>query len=238
MTEPLTPLDLDLRSMSFMPLDVVRLRDSDLASQESAEGFRAAVLLWCVAWHQVPSASLPKDDASLARYSGFGRDVKSWNKIRDIALHGFIECSDGRLYHPVIALKANEANAKRIAYRQRTANATESRRKAEIERNDQRNDRDDTERSVHQGKVSKLREVERKQDAADAAIDPKSDLYRRGEEVLGAKSGGLINKLLKAKQTVPAARAALELASMTHDAREYIGACVQGADARENGDAW
>ena len=44
---PLTPPDCDLRDFPFMPLDVVRLRDSDLAATESAEAFRSAVLLWC-----------------------------------------------------------------------------------------------------------------------------------------------------------------------------------------------
>ena len=50
-----------------MQLDVVRLRDSDLASIADAEVFRAAVLSWCVAWHQVPAASLPDDDVALSR---------------------------------------------------------------------------------------------------------------------------------------------------------------------------
>lgn len=167
MTEPLTPANLNLQSMSFMPLDVVRLRDSSMASQKSAEGFRAAVLLWCAAWHQVPAASLPNDDVELARYAGFGRDLKAWTKIRDIALHGFVECSDGRLYHRVIASKANETAAKREAYRQRTKNATEARQRRNAERNDQRNVQHDSERNVHQGKVS-VSKKEREEDTANA----------------------------------------------------------------------
>lgn len=127
MTAPLVPADLDLRNMAFMPLDVVRLRDSDIARKESGESFRAAVLLWCAAWHQVPASSLPSDDVSLASYAGFGRDVKGWQKIRQGALHGFVECSDGRLYHSVIAEKALEVGRKREAYRKRTKNATEAR---------------------------------------------------------------------------------------------------------------
>jgi len=71
--EPLTSKDVDLRDFAFMPLDVLRLRDSDLASVEDAEVFRCAVLSWCVSWHQVPAASLPDDDAVLARLLGFGR---------------------------------------------------------------------------------------------------------------------------------------------------------------------
>ncbi|EAQ34463.1 hypothetical protein NB311A_11997 [Nitrobacter sp. Nb-311A] len=124
MTAPLTPPDLDLRDFPYMPLDVVRLRDSELAVISSGEEFRAAVLLWCAAWHQVPAASLPDDDRLLASLAGFGRDIKAWEAVRDTALHGFVKCSDGRFYHPVIAEKAIEAAAKKKSQRQRTAAAT------------------------------------------------------------------------------------------------------------------
>lgn len=123
MNEPLTTLDVDLRDFAFMPLDVVRLRDSDLVAQASDAGFRAAVLLWCAAWHQVPAASLPDDERALAHLSGFGRDLKSWRAVRDEALRNFEKCSDGRLYHPIIAEKAKEAWQKKVAFQKRTAAA-------------------------------------------------------------------------------------------------------------------
>lgn len=110
---PLTPPDCDLRDFQFMPLDVVRLRDSDLATKCSGEEAFAAVLLWCAAWHQVPAASLPDDDALLAQFTGYGRVVREWLKVRPGALRGWVKCSDGRLYHPVVAEKALDAwNAK------------------------------------------------------------------------------------------------------------------------------
>lgn len=92
-----------------MPLDVVRLRDSDLAATETAEAFRAAVMLWCASWHQLPAASLPDDDRVLANLAGYGRVVKEWQKEREGALRGWVKCADGRLYHPVVAEKAAEA---------------------------------------------------------------------------------------------------------------------------------
>nr|WP_249190864.1 DUF1376 domain-containing protein [Burkholderia cenocepacia] len=92
-----------------MPLDVLRLRDSDLAARVTGEEFRCAVLLWCASWHQVPAASLPDDDVNLAQYAGFGRMVGEWQKAREGALWGWVKCADGRLYHPVVAEKANEA---------------------------------------------------------------------------------------------------------------------------------
>jgi Protein of unknown function (DUF1376) len=106
---PLTSAEVDLSSFHYMPLDVVRLRDCDLLAVASAEEFRAAVLLWCASWHQKPAASLPNDDRVLARLAGFGHSVKAWLKVKSVALRCFIECSDGRLYHPLIAEKAQEA---------------------------------------------------------------------------------------------------------------------------------
>lgn len=89
-----------------MPLDVVRLRDSETAVKTKGDEFRCAVLLWCAAWHQVPAASLPDDDALLADLAGFGRVVKEWKRVRAAALRGFVKCSDGRLYHVVVSEKA------------------------------------------------------------------------------------------------------------------------------------
>ncbi|WP_081768984.1 DUF1376 domain-containing protein [Herbaspirillum sp. RV1423] len=116
---PLTPADCDLRDFMFMPLDVLRLRDSDIAVISSGDEFRCAVLLWCASWHQVPAASLPDDDVILSGLSGFGRVIKEWKKVREGALRGWIKCGDGRLYHPVVAEKANEAWRGRIDYREK-----------------------------------------------------------------------------------------------------------------------
>jgi len=106
---PLTGIGCDLTSFQYMELDVRRLRDSKFASTPSGDAFRAGIMLWCAAWHQIPAASLPDDDVELASLAGYGRmpfSVKEWKKVRTEALHGFIKCSDGRLYHPVIAEKA------------------------------------------------------------------------------------------------------------------------------------
>jgi len=104
--DPLTPPGCDLSDFQYMELDVRRLRDSKFSAKVSGEAFRAGILLWCAAWHQVPAASLPDDDIELANLAGYGRVVKEWKKVRDDALHGFVKCSDGRLYHKVIAEKA------------------------------------------------------------------------------------------------------------------------------------
>lgn len=117
---PLTADDCDLRDFAFMPLDVARLRDSELAANETPEACWAAVLLWAASWHQVPAASIPNDDKWLAKHTGYGRIVKEWMKVRDAALRGWVLCSDGRLYHPVVAEKAVEAWKAKLEQRWRT----------------------------------------------------------------------------------------------------------------------
>lgn len=110
---PPVPTHVDLRGMTYMPLDVLRLRDSRMANHPNPEVFRSAVLLWCASWHQVPAGSLPNDDVELARFAGFGRDHQGWLAIREEALHGFVECSDARFYHRVVAEKALSAWGKK-----------------------------------------------------------------------------------------------------------------------------
>jgi hypothetical protein len=89
-----------------MPLDVIRLLDSDVFAMTTGDEFKAALALWCKSWTQAPAASLPDDDRILAHLSGAGA---RWRKVKDMALRGWIKCSDGRLYHPVVAEKALEA---------------------------------------------------------------------------------------------------------------------------------
>ncbi len=104
--QPLTPADCNLRGFQWMPIDVVRLLDSDLFLIASGDEFKAALALWCKSWSQVPAASLPADERLLAGLSGAGA---KWKKVRDVAMRGWVMCTDGRWYHPVVAEKALEA---------------------------------------------------------------------------------------------------------------------------------
>jgi hypothetical protein len=133
---PVRP-DLDLRAFHYMAVDVVRLRDSEFALRRTGDEFRAGFLLRCASWHQKPASSLPNDDVVLAFLAGYGRDVDAWLRVRDGGLDGFIECSDGRLYHPEIAEKALEAEKQRDINRARTTAATDARRR---QRNEDRHD--------------------------------------------------------------------------------------------------
>lgn len=107
--EPLISSEVDLTDFKFMPLHVVRVRDSDILDATSGEEFKAAFLLWCASWHQVPCGSLPDNDLQLAKFAGYGRVLKEWAKVKAGAMRGYIKCSDGRWYHPVICEVAMES---------------------------------------------------------------------------------------------------------------------------------
>jgi len=120
---PLTPMDCDLRDFKFIPIDIVRLFNSEFHARSDDAVWRAGMTLWLKAFHQVPAASIPDDDVALARLAELGRDVKSWKKIREGALYGWVKCLDGRLYHPVVAEKAMEAWQGKKNQRVRTGKA-------------------------------------------------------------------------------------------------------------------
>lgn len=130
--EPLTPADCDLRGLPYMPLDVIRLLDSDMFAETTGDEFKAAVALWCKSWTQVPAASLPNKDKVLAHLSG---NAEKWKRIKEGAMRGWILCSDDRWYHPVVAEKAlaalpgrEEFNHKRSAEAERKAREREDRK--------------------------------------------------------------------------------------------------------------
>lgn len=104
-----------------MPLHVGKLRDSAFGVHVSPEAFRAGVMLWCAAWHQVPAGSLPNDIEELAMLAGYGRIMAGGeeylsNIIAPVladAMHNFALHSDGKLYHNFIAEIALEKSGKR-----------------------------------------------------------------------------------------------------------------------------
>lgn len=127
--EPLTPPDCNLRGLRWMPIDIVRLLESDLYLLSTGDQFKAAVTLWAKSWNQVPAASLPNNEKLLEGLSL----SKHWKKVREVAMRGFILCSDNRWYHPVIAEKALEAMERRDEYEDKQENK-ESRQKRYRER--------------------------------------------------------------------------------------------------------
>ena len=127
--DPLTPLECDLRSYTWMKIDITRLLTSETWIMGTAEQKVACFTLWAKSWHQVPAGSIPDHDAMLAHLSEAGA---AWKRVRDHALRGWIKCSDGRLYHPIVCEKANEAHASMLQQHARTeaARAAKAAKKA------------------------------------------------------------------------------------------------------------
>src|SRR5581483_6149988 len=111
---------VDLRDFGFMPLEFRRLFTSETWLLGSDVEKIAALALWCESWHQVPAASLPDNDRVLALLSQAGA---RWRRVKGHALRGWMKCSDGRLYHPVVATKALEAWERKLEQRRRTLKA-------------------------------------------------------------------------------------------------------------------
>lgn len=102
---PLTPHDCDLRDFPFMPVETDRLLKSETWIEGSGDERAAAISLWLQSWHQVPAGSLPNKDEVLAHLA----ITAKWKKLKPHALRGWLLCSDGRLYHPVVCEKVLEA---------------------------------------------------------------------------------------------------------------------------------
>jgi hypothetical protein len=115
MTDPLTPPDCDLRGYGYVPLHGHHLFGSAFWAETNDEEKVGALRLWWAAWLQCPAASVPSSDKALADLAGYGRDLKGWARVKDRVLHGFVPCSDGRLYHRFLsglAITAFEARLK------------------------------------------------------------------------------------------------------------------------------
>lgn len=111
---PIGP-EVDCTDLDSFMLNTERLLGSELVAVSSHAIIGAAVLLWCRAWKQRPAASLPDDERVLAGFAGM--QLARFRKVRDKVLRGFVKCSDGRLYHPVLAAEAAVAYHKMKIFR-------------------------------------------------------------------------------------------------------------------------
>jgi len=121
---PLISPEVDLRDFAFIPVEVRRLLTSETWLAANGDEKAAAVTLWLESWHQVPAGSLPDNDRMLAVLSQAGG---KWRRVKEAALRGWVKCSDGRLYHPVVCEKAISAWGHKQAQRKRTEAARQTR---------------------------------------------------------------------------------------------------------------
>lgn len=99
---PLTPRECTLGGYPSILIDIPRLRQSDFDATTDDTAWRAGINLWFSCWESSPAGSLRADDPALAKAAGMGRDIKSWMRIKAIAIRGFVLCSDGRIYHRTV----------------------------------------------------------------------------------------------------------------------------------------
>ena len=252
--DPLVAIDIDIAGLDSFMLDIQRLFASELWALSTGDEFKAAISLWGRAWQQTPPGSLPNDERALAAFSGAG---SRWKKVKTMAMRGFIECSDGRLYHQVLCKEVLKAAKGREAFRLRTKNATEARRNRNVvtphDRNDERDDDRNVDRNDVKGddvtsNVTSLKgkgkvkgQVREGKEESKSSVsedgngempskppDPDADLFNRGKAILGKNAGGQIAKL-KALfgGDVAKTRAYLDEAAIKNDPGEYVAATIR-----------
>ncbi len=200
-------------SKPWMPLYIADYR-ADTAHLSAAQ--HGAYLLLIM--HYWSTGSLPADEAALGRIACM--TAAEWKRNRT-AVAGFFSDNWTHKRIDTELARAAEISSKRAA----SAKQRYSKSDAIAEQVD-----------THARTLPQPQS--QKEDAASAAPDQEVELFRRGREVLGKQSGGLISKLLTAKQkNIPLARAAIEQASTKSDPREYIGRIVNGP-AAANEPAW
>ncbi len=109
--DPPVPEECDCRGLPYMPLRHGDLIGSDFMALSTGDQFKAALRLWIAAWNELPAGSLPDDERTLAARAGM--TLAAFREDREMIIYGFVECSDGRLYHPVICEVALDIWTKR-----------------------------------------------------------------------------------------------------------------------------
>lgn len=258
---PLVSAEVDLRDYDFIPLYGDRLFNSDTWALCDADEKVAALRLWWRAWHEEPAGSLPDNDRLLAERAGYGVAIKAFLAVKINAMRGWIACSDGRLYHPVVASIALDVWTTK--HRKRVENAADRQRKrlkrsglsaghnAIVPRTngycppDTSTDNSQIPQDVRVETL--LREEKRSEvegsvgsnepTAAEAPPDLEKQVYDSGAVVLGARAGGLVKKLLvHVGGDYERALAALDRARKKSNPREYLGAFLRGNGAERADD--
>lgn len=116
------PYPADVRAKGWrFEIDYERVEQSDtwdLAS-EVPMAQPALLMMWMMAWTQVPCGSMPSDE-NLIRVK-CRIPAKTWSTLKPILMRGWWLAEDGRLYHDTIVLRVLEMleyrrkNAKRVA---------------------------------------------------------------------------------------------------------------------------
>ena len=116
------PYPADVRAKGWrFELDMERVLQSDTwdLAAEIPMAQHALLMMWVMAWQQVPCGSMPADPALIR--AKLKVPPVLWEPMRDVVLRGWSRHDDGRLYHPTITervrsmLGAKEGERKRKA---------------------------------------------------------------------------------------------------------------------------
>lgn len=77
------------------------------------------LMLWTIAWQQVPCGSMPGDEELIVARLGIDADV--FEHCKRVLLRGWWLAEDGRLYHPTITQRVLDMLGRKDAERQRKA---------------------------------------------------------------------------------------------------------------------
>lgn len=236
--DPLVGPEVDLKNFPYTPLFRARLFGSSFHAVASDAEWRAGVTLWLKSWDQVPAGSLPADPVQLCRLAELGRDMKTWRKVSLIALHGWKQCSDGRLYHAVVAEGVEKAWNSEQSQRNRTEKARTTRLSQRLSQTknvaENPSVTDTVADTVTASKLSEVKLREKEEDSeADASgagapkPDPVKELWGRAVAILGNGQRSLVGKMRKDYGDVALLEAIVETENEcpTDPAAYLIGCC-------------
>ncbi|MEO6381958.1 MAG: DUF1376 domain-containing protein [Nitrobacter sp.] len=196
------------------------LRDT---SHLRADGMGAYLLLM---FHHWSTGELPDDDQQLATIARLS--PSEWKRARPV-MEKFFQpgWKHGRIEKDLASSHANyEKRAK--------AGSEGGKAKAAAKQNSSKNV---AMLESETGNALATFNLLPKTDGASApqVSNPETELFRRGKEILGRESGGLIKNLLKAKNgDFALARAAIEVASTKSNAREYVGGVIRAGGQQQD----
>lgn len=110
MTEPLAPpYPADTRAKGWrFELDYEKIEQSDTwgLAGDIPMAQHALLMMWLVAWRQVPCGSLPADDNLIRAHCRIPPAI--WPKVRSVLMRGWWLADDGRMYHDTLVQRVRE----------------------------------------------------------------------------------------------------------------------------------
>ncbi|VWB07801.1 hypothetical protein BLA6863_00186 [Burkholderia lata] len=127
---PAPPYPSDTRAKGWrFELDLERVMQSDTWALAAPEIRPWLLMLWTVAWQQVPCGSMPSEEALIA--ARLGMKEAAFKKAKTVLLRGWKLANDGRLYHETITERVIDMLGRKEGERKRKA---EYRARMEAER--------------------------------------------------------------------------------------------------------